>query len=171
MLLKVLSKKATCSDWIALHALGMIYLRRGKAAQALELFEQGKSSPFRQCIPFFRSGCAMAQLALKQPKNAKLEIETIPAGSHELNRAVRLLNAHIHGDLGEPDNVKTILADITAGQINKDEKALVDVLSQTYLNEQRSNQHINAANDNLMELETIIMFRAIREEFRLLRAA
>jgi tetratricopeptide (TPR) repeat protein len=161
----------TVDDWVNLHVLGMISLRSGNVDRAQEIFKKGVNAPFRRVVPYFRSGLVLAHLALGHPKQAKRELDLLADQSDEMQSAITLIDAHIHGALGDEAGTKRILNKVARQGTSDEEKALINALTQIYLVKNVASRDLKAANDNVMKLEVIIIFRAVNSAQRLLIAA
>jgi tetratricopeptide (TPR) repeat protein len=87
-------------NWVGLHIVGMIRLRTGDTAKAVELFERGlRDGPFED-RPFFRSGLAYARLLSREIHQAAEILEG------EASVVSKVLQIHIYGDLDQTERAR-----------------------------------------------------------------
>jgi tetratricopeptide (TPR) repeat protein len=87
-------------NWVGLHILGMIRLRTGRAAEALELFDRGiRDGPFED-RGWFRSGLAYARLLNKDLSQAAEILED------ETSVVSQVLKIHVFGALDQKEKAR-----------------------------------------------------------------
>jgi predicted Zn-dependent protease len=113
ILLPAASRLQTRHDWIALHILGMVWLKSKRVGEALDAFERGlKDCEIVDVRRYFATARPVALIAARRSPEAIKELEAL-GKTQSLNRLeaanIILFKAHAHAEAGDREAGKRLL--------------------------------------------------------------
>jgi tetratricopeptide (TPR) repeat protein len=127
-------KLLTLDDWIDYHILGMIHLRTGDMAKAIEIFDEGvRNDPWPSSREYFRTALALTWLRGRDFKKASQTLEEVK--SPQLQPTANVFRIHAFGAQGNLQRASLAYEDLSTAAYLRSDELTQELHRQFILNE------------------------------------